>query len=149
MSRPKKSPRSEFNPGNTKVARGGNKGESFDSERIAWHINTLDIDGPWGWTKIDPGTLWDRIHDRLANLESMTWSQIKTDKKHFHSIEKTNLSKEAQQRLEEIDQDDIDEVFSLRVSGKERIFGIRDRHILKLLWWDPNHEVCPSTMGHT
>jgi len=46
--------------------------------------------------------------------------------------------------LAEIHQDDIDELFSLRLSSKECLWGILDNHILKILWWNMNHEVWPS-----
>ncbi len=34
-------------------------------------------------------------------------------------------------------------------NGKQRIWGIKDRNILKVLWWDPDHEVCPSLKKYT
>lgn len=77
----------------------------------------------------------------------MYWDDISgTD---HHAIPIDRLSKEAQQRLAEIKQDDIDEIFSFHFSGKRRIIGIRDMSIVKLLWWDPDHLVCPSVKKNT
>jgi hypothetical protein len=56
---------------------------------------------------------------------------------------------EAQRRLTEIDRDEQAQLFSIRIAAKKRIWGIRDIVILRLLWWDPNHEVCPSPKKHT
>ena len=39
--------------------------------------------------------------------------------------------------------DDVDELYQLRVTGAERVWGIRSGPLLRLLWWDPNHEVYP------
>ena len=80
----------------------------------------------------------------------MTWGEIlgKSGDKH-HSIDVHRLSKTAQDRLREIRLDDIDDVISLRVTGQERIFGVRFGSVLRLLWWDPLHEVCPSQKKHT
>ena len=36
-----------------------------------------------------------------------------------------------------------------RISGPGRVWGIREEHVLDLLWWDPRHEVCPSPKKHT
>ena len=35
------------------------------------------------------------------------------------------------------------ELVSLRLSGKQRIYGIQDRGVLLLLWWDPDHKIYP------
>lgn len=77
----------------------------------------------------------------------MRWNDISNSDHHAIAIER--LSKEAQQRLAEIKQDDIDEIFSFHFSGKRRIIGIRDMSIVKLLWWDPDHLVCLSLKKNT
>jgi len=79
----------------------------------------------------------------------MTWAEISKDKKKYHPIRVDKLATEARKRLEELRQDDVDVLWSLRVQGKPRIWGIREGRVLKLLWWDPNHEVCPSKLKHT
>jgi hypothetical protein len=75
----------------------------------------------------------------------MRWREILLDaKKQHHTISAERLSVEAQKCLEE-DWQGADEVVSLSLMGKERIFGIMDRGALTILWWDPEHVVCPST----
>ena len=59
------------------------------------------------------------------------------------------LCSHAQKRLVEMKLDDVDEVHSLRLSGVHRVWGILTENVLTLLWWDPNHEVCPSLKKHT
>jgi len=88
----------------------------------------------------------DNIYPKLKELEHLTWYEIITQKnkrersKH-HAIEKIKLNKKAQERLIELKLDDYDELFSLRLSGGERIWGIREFNCLQILWWDANHEV--------
>lgn len=77
----------------------------------------------------------------------MTWHAITETGSHF--IETSALSKPARNRLMEIQQDDVDQVYSLRVTGRRRIFGIRDGGVLRILWWDPDHDVCPAAKKHT
>ena len=80
----------------------------------------------------------------------MTWDQILVKgKKSHHLVEITKLCKAAQDYLAETSIEDIDEVLSLRLSGTERIWGILDRGVVELLWWDPKHEICPSLLKHT
>ncbi|HEX9737106.1 MAG TPA: hypothetical protein VGG06_34520 [Thermoanaerobaculia bacterium] len=80
----------------------------------------------------------------------MTWSEILVvAKKHNHSVEIGKLSREARERLEDIGQSDIDQLVCLRLSGKERVWGILDGNCLSLIWWDPKHKVYPSAKRHT
>lgn len=77
----------------------------------------------------------------------MTW--LDHGRKGSHLIAVSDLAKNAQRRLEEIGQADVDEVYSLRFGGQKRIIGIRSGDALKILWWDPEHQVCPSQKKHT
>jgi hypothetical protein len=61
-----------------------------------------------------------------------------------HFVEVVNMVPGAQERLMKIGKDEQAQLFSLRVAGRMRLWGVRDIAILRLLWWDPNHEVCPS-----
>jgi hypothetical protein len=85
---------------------------------------------------------------RLKNLETMTWAEIKGPKK-SHNVEKFKLIKEAQDRLEEIGLDYLEELFSLRITGEHRVWGVLNNHILQILWWDPTHEICPAPLRNT
>lgn len=143
----KKPSRKATPPVSEKQPRGADKARGADSECITWQFRALDPDGPWGWRGVDPAVIWDRILRRARDLESMTWAQIMSTGSHPISV--GDLAPEAQRRLEAIGQADVDELFSLRFTGKERLWGIRDRHVLKVLWWDPEHEICPSPKKHT
>lgn len=111
----------------------------------SWRFSTVDRGGLFAWPCNDKAEL--EIVQKLRDLDSMRWSEI--EGKTHHSIQKSSLSKEAQNRLDEIKQDDIDEVFSFHLGGKERIFCIRVGGVAKLLWHDPKHQVCPSKKKHT
>lgn len=106
----------------------------------SWRFSTVDKGGPFAWPIGQKEEL--EIVGKLHHFDSMLWSEIEGDDHHFINI--GSLSKEAQQRLQDIKQDDVDEVFSFHLKGKPRIICIRDRHIAKLLWFDKEHKVCPS-----
>ena len=122
-------------------------GPEPDAGFPSWRIGLLEMVDPFGWHAIERSTL-DSVRLRLGNLESMTWHEI-LKKNDSHNIKKTKLCPAAQKRLAILKQDDIDEVFSLRLSGKERVWGIREGEALKVLWWDPEHLICPSPKKHT
>jgi hypothetical protein len=60
-----------------------------------------------------------------------------------------DLVEKSGERLTEIRHDDLEELWSLRVSGKERIWAIRERSVFRVLWWDPEHHVYVVEKKHT
>lgn len=60
-----------------------------------------------------------------------------------HPVPVSELAGNARKRLVEIGQEELDVLFSLRLSGKGRIYGVRDQRALKLLWYDPYHDIYP------
>ena len=122
---------------------------NFPYSKPNWAVSMMEIYGEFGWGKIGRSDL-DRVRKRLGNFEGMTWNEIliQGGGRH-HPIPIPKISKAAKKRLEEIRQDDIEELMSLSLTGQERILGIRENSTLRLLWWDPEHRVCPSKMKHT
>lgn len=104
---------------------------------------------PFGWHTIERHKL-DEVRVKLIQFESMTWNQILVvGNKQDHAMEVWKLCKEAQQRLGQIGLGDAATLVSLRLSGKERVWGLRQGSALLLLWWDPEHLVCPSVLKNT
>ena len=123
--------------------------ENWQEMRPSWRIGLLEMVEPFGWHKASASESF-QVKERLANFESMTWKQILIQGSYRnHSIRKDRLCPEAQQRLEDLGQDDIDAVMSLAVTQKGRIFGIMEHNVLKIIWWNPNHLVCPAPLKNT
>jgi hypothetical protein len=123
---------------------------SHDREKPVWSFSVLDEDhAQWGWRNVNSGVWWDDILPKLQNFETMTWAEIlrpaggRSHGNNNHPIPVAELCKAARDRLVDLQQDDIDTVFSLRLAGAPRVMGIREGRVLKILWFDPDHEVCP------
>lgn len=115
----------------------------------AWRVSLLEMAAPYGWAQVSAGKLQE-VRDKLRDFESMTWHEILVAAKHRnHAVSIDRLCKQARDRLEEIGQADIEDLVSLRLSGPERVWGILNGNVLKVLWWDPEHAVCPSLKKHT
>lgn len=115
----------------------------------SWQISLLQMIDPWGWHDLEK-TKTEEIKKKLAEFEEKDWNTILVkEKRRNHRIPVNNLCKGAQGRLAEIGQDDVDYVVSLRLSGQERVFGILNMGVLRLLWWDPDHQICPAPKKHT
>ena len=110
-----------------------------------WGFSIVDLEGPWGWRTAAAAVWWNEILPKLQDFESMTWVEImraaggRTRGSNSHFVPAERLTRQAKDRLAEIGQDDVSELFSLRLTATMRIYGIRDRRALKLLWYDPYH----------
>jgi hypothetical protein len=143
-----KNPRIARQPPNTgKQPRGGNLAPNVSTMLFKWRCDKLDWDGDWSWHQTDVQLVLGEIIPKLHEFENMTWGSIEGPTgSHFVSC--GDLCKEAQERLNVI-REETDELFSLRLTGAHRIWGIRDIAILRIIWWDPKHSVCPSVRKHT
>lgn len=101
---------------------------------------------------IDENIFWKDIYPTLIHFEKKTWFEIEQEtyygrgrnKTKHHSIKIAEITSEAKSRLEDLKIEDIDELFSIRLSGKIRIWGIRKQSHFQILWFDLKHEICPS-----
>jgi hypothetical protein len=109
----------------------------------------MEFCDPFGWHKLGIEEMHD-VRAKLKDFESMTWSQILVAGKHqHHSVSVDDLCSHARKRLVAIGQQDVGEVVSLRLKGTQRVWGILREGIMQVLWWDPDHQVCPSLLKHT
>lgn len=112
-------------------------------EKPVWRFNKYDKDL---WPVKIPDFI-ERIFDKLADYEGMTWQEIQSasggktygTNSHFENV--ADLDKAAQKRLVELKLDDVDQLFSLRLTGKERLYGILENGVFAILWYDKEHEV--------
>jgi hypothetical protein len=107
----------------------------------------MEIVDPYGWHLI-PSEKLHEIRVKLGGFEGQTWGEIITrSKNRNHFMPVTSICGDAQARLNALHLEDTDALFSLRLSGPERIWGILDNGVLLVLWWDPFHTVYPVPRG--
>ena len=44
-------------------------------ELVSWRLSTLDLEGPWGWRRLDEAALRE-LHAKLRGLETMTAGEV-------------------------------------------------------------------------
>jgi hypothetical protein len=133
------------NPTPVKVPK--SKDPEIHGSPLAWRFSACDKDGSFAWTTLEHGEPFREVIERLHEFETKTWDEI--IKTGSHPIEVYKCEKDARDRLFAIQQDDIDELMSFRISGKKRVWCIQDRNIMKVLWWDPDHLICPAHLKNT
>ena len=90
------------------------------------------------------------IISKLAFYEDKSWHQVRAQNPtNQHPVPVADLVKPARDRLEVLKLDDLDELVRFRLAGTERVWCVRFDNVMYLLWWDPNHEVCPSAKKNT
>lgn len=97
----------------------------------SWQFHLLRKDSKFAW----PADSKDKrkILEIFRHFEKMQWDEIVGPRN--HSLNSDTLNKTAKNELKKLNQEDLEiaTVFSLHINGRERIFGIRDKNILKLL----------------
>lgn len=142
----KKEAKTKESPVPRKIAKTRENPESSNDQTPVWLFGSLDLDCPWCGDI--SAQLASEVLSKIKSYESMTWGQILADRTRNHPVALDSCSKEARDRATDLDLD-VDELFRLRFNGTQRLWGIRDRHKFKLVWWDPDHQVCPSTLKNT
>jgi hypothetical protein len=122
----------------------------YQDAHPSWSFSILDRFAPvGGWVRLTTDD-HDELLERFQAWEKSTWHDIlMRDARNNHRIDVDRCCAASQQRLKFLGLDDLDQLVSLRVNTRARVIGILDRGVFKLLWWDPEHEVCPSPMPHT
>jgi hypothetical protein len=124
----------------------------YKYQNISWQFGLFDINSNWGLKAIkNRDDFFEKeLFPKLKNFENNNWEEIerqthgRENKSKHHSVTIDKIIREAQNRLNELNLNDIDELFSLRLDGKFRIWGIRKFGYLQILWLDPEHEICPA-----
>jgi hypothetical protein len=112
-----------------------------------WSVAKLDGEGPWGWRRVECQLFLSDICPKMRDFESMEWNDI-LGRRH-HEVSANDICKAAQDRLTELRLDDVQDLVSFALTGTQRLWGVRLGNVFQILWWDPNHEVYPSTPKHT
>ena len=135
-----RNPRSEKIPTSRSIV-------STQNKKLVWKVARIDDDSPWGWNQITCPDFLRNIWDKMHNFETMTWGEILG--RHHHAIAVKDIIEPAQNRLAQLGHDDQSELVSFRLSNTERIWAIRSGAEAFLLWWDPDHKICPSQLRYT
>jgi hypothetical protein len=144
----KKRPRAAFEPSGLKrPSTGGIDPDSAADRYMAWRLSHVDMDGDWGWGNLASHHV-EALHVKLVDIEALTLGELMA-RRGTKQVSVENLPSPAQKRLQAIRRDDVDELWELRFTGTQRIWGVIQGSIFYFLWWDPDHTVYPSHKKHT
>jgi hypothetical protein len=142
----KKQPKIKDSPHPTKLP----KVENHPSDDLfpKWCFLLMDINwDKYGWEKLTSQQT-SQLLKYISGTQSMKWNEIKKKNsksgKYNKNVPTSEIIKVVQDRLKYLKMDDTDEIFSFHVTNMARIWGIKENETFKFLWYDPNHEICPT-----
>lgn len=139
----KKEPKSTFSPQVEKKPRI----PAISGGQLVWRFSSADKNGPFSWSALSEPAAYKEVLEKLHNFETMHEGDIAAQGS--HAVELESLCKEARDRLSAIKLDDLDALMSFRLTGERRVWCRVDANVMHVLWWDPDHAVCPSHKKHT
>ncbi len=114
---------------------------------IMFRLSLLDDGGPWSFAELS-GAEVAQIASFAKNIETLKRGEL-WNLNGTKQIPWESMVSEAQKRAQEIGLDEFDGLVELRLGGTQRLFGLLDRHCFYVVWWDPDHEICPSQKRNT
>ncbi|MBR7927158.1 hypothetical protein KBI51_03070 [Aerococcaceae bacterium zg-ZUI334] len=129
--------------------------ESFFDNNPTWKFDMVDFDhSKWNIESCDLNR--SQLFKKLRDFERMKWRDIiqtyggKNRGTNHHYIDFRDMIQEAQERAKELNiVEHTDRLFSLRLQGKIRLFGILTDGIFRIVWYDNDHDICPSKLKNT
>jgi len=118
--------------------------------KVVVQFGRCDLGSEWCITKI---TQTDHVTllNRISSIETMKVTEAFNARdepgKDYELDRLPNAA--ALARLVELEYDDEDQISRLRITGKGRLYGFRRGERFYALWWDPEHEIWPSTKRNT
>ena len=122
--------------------------DETENQTIQWSFKFFDNDVKWHDDHYKE-TRFGEIAKKMQSYERMTWAEIRRDGVRDHAVRLDKLVIKAQKRLQRLKLDEWDFLWRLRFTGKQRLWGIKTGRIFLVLWWDPQHKVCPSRLKNT
>lgn len=146
MAKSKKVVKQKETASNIKSPKAIENPQSFYDMHPIWSFKLLDNSyTKWGF--VHTNDLYNDIIVKLKDYEGMTWGDVikasggraHGNNNHYENI--SDLIPEAQKRWREIRLEEYDRVFSLRLTGEQRLYGVLLDGIFRIVWFDQHHEI--------
>jgi len=142
MTKTKKQPSIKVKPPISKTPKLG----KIPREDGSIIFSFLKFDGQSKWClaeKAHTHDFWE-IGEKLKSFEQMQWKHLAADQENHHSVPFYKISNDAQKVAGDLKIDDYEEIWSLRLTGTQRLWGVRDEQYFIAIWWDPDHQIYPT-----
>jgi hypothetical protein len=115
----------------------------YEDRKLAWRISKIQLIEPYGWHVLDATSVAE-MKQKLGSLERNTWRDVFVrDARNNHSIRTDQLKCPIARKWMAEYMPDQPLLWTIRVSGKERIWGIISEGAYQIVFWDPDHLIWP------
>ena len=112
--------------------------------KASWRVKRVQMVDPYGWHQLT-GNEIAAIQAKLAEFESMTWSEIFVlGRKRNHKIPIVHLRCPQAKHWLRNNLPDQTELWTLRFTGAQRVWGIFAEGAYQIIFWDPHHQIMPT-----
>lgn len=126
--------------------------KSYNKDKQQWVFTRMAKDGIFAFTKENIGENMAYVFERILEYSQRTWNEIllethdRKNKSCHHSLMFDSLSREAQKNIKKanLSEENYDKIFSMRLNNKIRIVGLKENDKFVAIWYDENHQFCPS-----
>ena len=120
---------------------------NIEDRHLTWRFSSADISGPYSCNAFGLND-FKKLWERLRAFEKMNAAALKNDGS-YHRIPTPNLSNEAKERLKLMALDDMDILYSFRITATRRLLCMKHENIFSILWWDKDHKAYPVEKKNT
>ena len=114
-------------------------------DRLCWRFRHVDHDGPWGFDRMTGDELAGLMRS-LAGFETMTMAEAFNGGHPGKDYDIEEIpTVQARERLDAIGLADMTKISRFRLTGTQRLYGFRVANVFHVVWWDPRHEIWPSS----
>lgn len=139
MNSKQKKPHWGATPAQQKNPQTAHSVSSYDDRKASWRVGRIQMVDPYGWHDVSSVDL-GRIKARLSELEKLTWKDIFVrDARYNHQIEVNKLKCSEARKWMKQHMPDQPYLWTLRLTGAERIWGIFSEGAYLVIFWDPQH----------
>jgi hypothetical protein len=140
-----KQPKAEATPSGLKQPKVASEPISYNHLKASWRVRHVNMAAPYGWHQLTPVEL-AVVQEKLSQFETMTWNEIfVVAKKQNHDIPVADLRCEKARRWMNRNMPGQPTLWTLRLSGAERVWGIFSEGAYQVLFWDPEHLIYPTS----
>lgn len=113
----------------------------YDNKKAAWRLGKIQLSDPYGWHLLE---VWEfsKLREKLGSFEKNTWHELFViDARNNHRIQSNQLKCDIARQWMKNNFPDQPYLWTLRISQKERIWGILAENAYQVIFWDPLHKI--------
>jgi hypothetical protein len=126
-------------PSGEKSPKTASEPPSYTDSKASWRVCKIQLIDPYGWHELDPAGVGE-VQAKLSTFEKSTWKELfVVNARQNHRVPASELKCPVARQWMKDNMPDQPYLWTLRLSGQERIWGILSEGAYLIVFWDPHH----------